>query len=131
MLDIPLSFLTPYEREDSTYEGNVKKIANKYVRKQLIIDTIAAFPTAALESGIELATTTNSYRFLKDMEITNSIINISRVSKSFKVFKYNAIISKLITSKFTNTEARMILTLLFSFFLVHIFACIFYLESRL
>lgn len=51
--------------------------------------------------------------------------------KLLKTFKYITIIQKTIASKLTNTETRMLLIMIGSFFAVHIFSCFFYLEARL
>ena len=58
-------------------------------------------------------------------------MDITRVVKGLKLFKFSKVIQTIVTSKFTSTEARTILTLLSSFFMVHVFSCLFYIQARL
>ena len=44
-IDIFVTFLLPYERYDSSYETNFKKIARNYVFGSLWIDILACMPT--------------------------------------------------------------------------------------
>lgn len=53
--DIVISFMCPYERMDSTYEHNYKKIAKNYIFGSLLFDIIATFPTQVFESGADYA----------------------------------------------------------------------------
>ena len=45
VLDIFLTFLTPYERRDSSYEYKLKNIAINYLSGGFAIDAVASFPT--------------------------------------------------------------------------------------
>ena len=48
-IDILITFLTPYQRIDGSYEENHKKIARKYIKTDLLIDILAMFPTVLFE----------------------------------------------------------------------------------
>lgn len=128
-MDIFVTFLSPYERFDGTFEGNIKKISTHYIKSQLLIDVVACFPTWVLELGASFQML--NYRQEKQIKKLNSILDILRVFKGLKLFKFMKTIQTIITSKLTGTEARTLLTLLASFFMVHVFACLFYLEARL
>jgi hypothetical protein len=48
-LDIMISFVIPYQRIDGSYEENLRKIAKRYVKTDIVFDLIAAFPTVLFE----------------------------------------------------------------------------------
>lgn len=47
-LDIFITFITPFEREDGTLEYNFKKIKQNYIDNHLRSDIIASFPPQAI-----------------------------------------------------------------------------------
>jgi hypothetical protein len=49
VVDIIITFLTPFERADGSMETNAKKVARNYVLGAFFMDFIACFPTQAME----------------------------------------------------------------------------------
>jgi len=129
-IDIFLSFLTPYERPDGTYEYNFKKISRHYSLSQLPIDVFAAFPTHFLEEGAEEFITSESIQ--KKLERQFTVLRFLRIVKVFKIKKYAPLVNRLISFLNLNpTKSRILLIVVGAMFLVHIFACLFYLEAKL
>ena len=50
LIDIFITFFTPYQRIDGSYEQNNKKIARRYMRTYLMIDIFVILPTQFLET---------------------------------------------------------------------------------
>jgi len=55
VVDIFISFLTPYERMDGSLECNFRKISRHYIYSDLFSDLVAIFPTQFFEGALTYA----------------------------------------------------------------------------
>jgi hypothetical protein len=52
-LDIIITFFTPYQRIDGSYENNNRKIARRYMQTYFLVDFFVIVPTQFFESSYE------------------------------------------------------------------------------
>jgi len=132
-IDIILSFLTPYQIRDGEFEYSSKKIAQNYIIGPFPIDIIAIMPTWAFEESDASGTgDTNRLVRLARLQRLYRLLRIFRVVKLFKINKYNDSIQKLIDKfKLERSTSRILLILVGAMFLVHLFACFFYLCAKM
>ena len=133
-LDIIISFLTPFQMRDDEYEYDSKKIANNYLLGPFFIDVIAILPTWAFEeTDIDLDTDGSNKLFrLARLQRLYRLLRIFRVIKLIKINKYNSAIQKFVDKmEMERSTTRLIMILIVSLFLVHLFACFFYLSAKM
>lgn len=129
LLDIVITFLLPYERIDSSFETNHKKIARKYIRTTLWLDAAVVFPTQFFERPIP---STLSFFDQDRLKHRQQMFRLVRLLKIFKIAKFYPTVSKLVSLVDVKTSIMRIgLICVGSIFLVHIFACIFYFCSKM
>jgi len=132
--DIILTFLTPYQVREDEYEFDSKNIAFNYLIGPFFIDTLAVMPTWAFEGGEEEIQASGSNKLLRLARLQRlyRLLRIFRVIKLIKITKYNSAISKIV-EKFDmhRSTSRLIIILICSLFLVHLFACFFYLAAKM
>ena len=85
LLDIFMSFMTPYERQDGTHECNIKKISRHYILKYLFFDMVAILPTQFFDPAIDVSWTDYA---IKESKKTTAVLRILRILKVFKINKY-------------------------------------------
>lgn len=132
MMDIFVSFLTPYERQDGSKECNIKKIAIHYCLSQLAVDVQCVFPTEFIEMSVRPSLPFLNHADQNTVMQRSGLIRIIRITKLLKLGKYNALVFRLIDQylQLKPTEARVLVVCSVSFFIVHIFACLFYIIAR-
>jgi CRP-like cAMP-binding protein len=131
LMDIFITFATPYERMDGSLECNWQKIRKNYVMSYFFFDVVAIIPFQVLEpvltSGFFILDEFHQNLLLKQV----ALLRIFRTLKVFKLFKYTALIFKLVEKLHLKpTQSRIFVILWGALLLVHIFACVFYLASR-
>jgi len=132
LIDIFISFVTPYERQDGSKECNIKKIAIHYCFTQLAVDLQAVFPTEFIEMSVSPMLPFLKFSAQNRVMQRSGLIRIIRITKMLKLGKYNALVFRLIDQylQLKPTEARVLVVCSVSFFIVHIFACLFYIIAR-
>lgn len=129
LMDIFVTFLLPYERYDSSYETSLKKIARNYIFGSLWIDVLACAPTQFFEARIPA---TLSYGERMALIKRYNFVRIFRLLKLIKIQKYLPSLDKQIKKLNVNSSvSRICLILVAAAFMVHIFACIFYLTAKM
>lgn len=132
LIDIFVSFITPYERLDGTLECNYKKISRNYIFGAILFDVIAVIPTQFFEGSLRFADGLLSELQIEQLTKQLSMLRILRIIKVLKLFKYSNLIFKIIGKlNFKATESRILVIVMGAMFLVHIFACVFYLTARM
>jgi hypothetical protein len=129
LMDIFVTFLLPYERYDSSYETSLKKIARNYVFGSLWIDVLACAPTQFFEARIPASL---SYGERMALIKRYNFVRMFRLLKLIKIQKYLPSLDKQIKKLNVNSSvSRICLILVAAAFMVHIFACIFYLTAKM
>ena len=129
-LDILVNFITPYKKLDNNYEYKHKKISKHYITGFLWIDVISCFPTQFFEStdfDIGLNMVNGKSRFHKIYKV----LRIVRVLKIMKINRYIPMFYKLVDRlRINRILSRLLLTTVAAVFMVHLFACFFFLIAR-
>lgn len=132
-MDIFVTFLTPFERNDGSLECNIKKIATHYSLNNLLWDMIAIVPTQFGEISARSLLQDITYTQKKSMFQYIGLVRLIRVFKMLKLGKYKTLIFQLIDQylQFKPTQARLMVVITVFIFIVHIFACTFYIIARM
>jgi hyperpolarization activated cyclic nucleotide-gated potassium channel 1 len=132
IMDIVITFFTPYERFNGDYEVRIKRIAVNYLAGGFLIDFMASLPTQVFEKKDEGGAGSTKLLRLARLQRLYRLVRIFRVIKLVKATKYNEqlfVILKIFDFKQSHT--RIIKVLMLSLFLVHLFGCFFYLQAKL
>jgi len=130
VMDIFLTFLTPFKRFNGSVESRHKYIAANYVTGAFAIDMIASFPTQVFQKSSNPGT--QKLLRLARLQRLYRLMRILRVIKLLKISKYSEYIQEKMSSfKFSPSSTRLIGLCAFSFFAVHLFSCFFYLSAKM
>jgi len=132
--DIFVNFMSAYVIPGTdSIEVNASVLAKEYLLSWFAIDLIACVPVELFQVGIKMLGDENDtkaarYSKLARLPRIYRIVRIIRIFKILKVFKYNKGFGKCLAKfKFSAGTNRVIKFVMFMFFLVHLFACIWFL----
>jgi hypothetical protein len=139
LADIFITFMSPSERIDGSYETNYKKLARNYFFGFFVIDCWAVFPTQFFEvfgapeapTGLDII---GSHFLLEQTRkaALYKLIRVLRVFKLIKLLKYYSRLNKMISKLNINRSTiRIMNIMILALFMVHIFACFFYLSAKM
>ena len=131
-LDVIISFFTPYQRIDGSFELNNKKIARRYLYTWFLKDIVVILPTEFLMWEI-------NYRaslFAVTREIRKQqMLRLLRLIKTPKIMKYwNHVTRKLkkkILEHISPIAMRIFIIVIFAIYMVHNLACLFYFAAKI
>ena len=137
-IDIFVNFLSAYEIPGTeSLEVKPGVIAKEYLLSWFLVDLVACIPVELFSGFFALLGNGDKaqaarYSKLARLPRIYRLIRIIRIFKILKVFKYNKGFGKCLAKlKFTAGTNRVIKFVGFMFFLVHILACVWFLQARL
>ena len=103
IIDIFVTFMTPYERFDGSLVYSHKKIAKNYIFGAFLVDAVASFPTEIIEVILESDASggasngqANKLLRLARLQRLYRLLRILRVIKLIKITKYNEFFAQTI-----------------------------------
>ena len=149
-VDIIISFISAYQKEDGTIEINIKNIAIKYITGFFAIDIIATLPyqsiiksqSSSFKDRSSLLRMTRLYRIFRLAKIVR-IIKIAKLLKNKKQFQFQNLLHhqkkrQMILDKLEDLlqiQSKLAILLIkfltLVFFIAHLSACFFYLQATL
>ena len=139
-IDIFVNILSAYERPGTnTYEVRIGVLARDYLMGWFAIDLIACIPVDVIQYVIEQFNSDKDDRpnnltmtKLARLPRIYRVIRIVRIFKILKIFKHTKGLGRLIAKlKLNSGMNRVIKFIAYAFVLLHILACIWYLQARL
>lgn len=158
-IDIIINFISALELPDGTIDPRISEIAKAYLKSWFLLDICATFPTGIFDnsgssdstdssstdptttgtttSGSSTSSSSSNSSYNKLLRLARlprlyRLIRIIRLFKIVKIMRYNTTIQRLFDKvKMNAAISRMIFTLIFAFFSVHLMSCFWYLCSSL
>ncbi|CAI2375652.1 unnamed protein product [Moneuplotes crassus] len=130
VIDLLVNLFSAYENEEGRMETRFKKIFMNYLKGWLILDLIASFPFQFLDllgagtGGGQV----NTIRKLARLPRLFRIFRVLRILKLVKIIRKSAFLEKLTMNP---GIMRLITTLIIVSILVHVYACLWFLQSKL
>ena len=131
-IDIIINFFSAYELANAKNEVKLKTIAINYLTTWFTFDLIATFPTQVFTSHLEGGDSgANKLVRLARLPRLYRLARLMRIFKILKMFKYNKKFNEWFGSlKLQATQQKMVMLLVGVFFLIHLFACFWYLSAK-
>lgn len=122
--------MSAYEKSDGTIEYSWKEILFKYLKGLLIPDIVACFPFQIMDL-IGASTGTGSYKNLLKLARLPRLVRVLRILKFIELMKKNKIMQNMIRKISMNPGImRLINTLIIVSVLVHVYSCLWFLQSK-
>ncbi|CDW91576.1 cation channel family protein [Stylonychia lemnae] len=153
-IDILVNFDSALELPDGTIDPRLKSISLAYIKSWFILDLCATFPTQFLESSGDSSSSTtttgdpstgttqvatqkqSSSNYNKLLRLARlprlyRLLRILRLFKIVKILRYNQTLQRIFDKiKMNAAVSRMIFTLVFAFFSVHLISCFWFLAAK-
>lgn len=133
-IDIIINFFSAYELANTRVEIKLKTIACNYLATWFFFDLIATFPTQVFTSGADDDSDDSGVNKLARLARLPRLYRLARLMRIFKIlkmFKYNKKFNEWFgTLKLQATKQKMLTLLIGGFFLIHLFACFWYLSAK-
>ena len=138
ILDIFVTFLTPYERFDGSLVHAHRRIARNYFFGAFVVDVVASFPTEIIEYIVQAEDggggngQANKLLRLARLQRLYRLLRILRVVKLIKITKYNSLFGDFIERlKIKPGQSRVIVMFCSGFLGTHLMACFWYLCAKM
>lgn len=138
ILDIFVTFLTPYERFDGALVYSHKRIARNYIFGAFVVDVVASFPTEIIEYMVQAdAGERDNGQAQKLLRLARlqrlyRLLRILRVVKLIKITKYNSLFGNFIERlKIKPGQSRVIVMFCSGFLGTHLMACFWFLCAKM
>lgn len=133
--DIMINFFSAYERPGGLPETRLKVITTNYATTWFFFDLIAAVPSELINllpiPGFEYQDGSNRLAKLARTPRMYRLIKLLRLFKLPSIIKLAPRISKVVkVCKFSNSTNRMIQSLAFALFCVHVVGCVWFLTAK-
>lgn len=130
-VDIIINFFSAYELANARIEIKLRTIGINYLSGWFFLDVLATFPTQIFTSGLEGGTGSNKLLRLMRLPRLYRLARLMRIFKILKMFKYNKKFNEWFGAlKLQASHQKMLTLLLFGAFLIHLFACFWYLTAK-
>jgi hypothetical protein len=133
-IDLWVNLVSAYERPDGTFEYRWKEITLNYLKGWLILDVVASFPFQVLDLiGADTGTGQyNTLRKLARLPRLARLFRVLRIVKLVKIIKNNKTVQNALEKLSMNPGImRLITTLIIVSVWVHVFSCLWFLQSKM
>ena len=132
-VDIIVNFFSGFELANGRIETRLKTIAVNYLTTWFTFDVIATFPTQIFTSGLDSSgdSGVNKLARLARLPRLYRLARLMRIFKILKMFKYNKKFNEWFGMlRLQAAQQKVVMLLIGAFFLIHLFACFWYLTAK-